>query len=165
MPTMTRFGARSDRASTVIRQSWRPLSGSRVERVGTDFLSLLTKSQSNWRLCQWHSSPQGQNREQVKVCQRMELKSKEAVSGRMPANVPTSTSVETGDLSVIDAQFDAVVSSHAVEHQPDLVAHLKHVARNHQPDARSSRPLSRQMLGFEHFIPEQVARRDHRRQA
>ncbi|MBQ7628723.1 MAG: methyltransferase domain-containing protein [Selenomonadaceae bacterium] len=33
-----------------------------------------------------------------------------------------------GDISIIDEKFDIVFSSHCIEHQPDLVAHLNNVA-------------------------------------
>lgn len=35
----------------------------------------------------------------------------------------------TSDMSVIDQKFDVVVSSHVIEHQPDLVTHLKEIER------------------------------------
>lgn len=41
-----------------------------------------------------------------------------------------------GDLSVVDAVFDGVFSSHCIEHQPDLVAHLQGVARILKPNGR-----------------------------
>jgi SAM-dependent methyltransferase len=34
----------------------------------------------------------------------------------------------TGDLSIIDKKFDAIVSSHAIEHQLDFIDHLKKVS-------------------------------------
>ncbi len=34
-----------------------------------------------------------------------------------------------GDLAVVDANFDYVLSSHCIEHQPDLIAHLQQVSR------------------------------------
>jgi SAM-dependent methyltransferase len=34
-----------------------------------------------------------------------------------------------GDLSVVPGRFDAVFSSHCIEHQPDLISHLNGVAR------------------------------------
>ncbi len=34
-----------------------------------------------------------------------------------------------GDLSIVDRKFDAVLSSHCVEHQPDLIGHLNQVER------------------------------------
>ena len=61
---------------------------------------------------------------------------------------------ETGDLSIVDAQFDAVVSSHAVEHQPDLVAHLKHVARILKPEGHYFLLIPDKRYCFDHFIPE-----------
>ena len=35
----------------------------------------------------------------------------------------------TGNLDVIDRQFDIVLSSHSVEHQPDLIRHFQKVER------------------------------------
>ncbi|MEX6509127.1 methyltransferase domain-containing protein [Jiella sp. M17.18] len=35
----------------------------------------------------------------------------------------------TGDMGIIDEQFDYVFSSHCIEHQPDLITHLKEVGR------------------------------------
>ena len=34
-----------------------------------------------------------------------------------------------GDLAVVDETFDYVLSSHCIEHQPDLITHLQQVAR------------------------------------
>lgn len=34
-----------------------------------------------------------------------------------------------GDLSVVDRQFDACLSSHCIEHQPDLIGHLQAISR------------------------------------
>jgi len=41
-----------------------------------------------------------------------------------------------GDLSVVDETFDYVLSSHCLEHQPDLVTHLQQVARILRPNGR-----------------------------
>jgi SAM-dependent methyltransferase len=38
-----------------------------------------------------------------------------------------------GDLDAVDRRFQAVLSSHAIEHQPDLIGHLKKVARLIEP--------------------------------
>jgi SAM-dependent methyltransferase len=83
------------------------------------------------------------------------LKAKATRHGMNANNCPHIDYVsETGDLSVIDAQFDAVVSSHAVEHQPDLVAHLKHVARILKPEGRYFLLVPDKRYCFDHFIPE-----------
>lgn len=39
----------------------------------------------------------------------------------------------TADLGIVDATFDAVISSHVVEHQPDFVGHLDSVRRLLRP--------------------------------
>ncbi len=41
-----------------------------------------------------------------------------------------------GDLVVVDDTFDCALSSHCIEHQPDLVAHLQQVARVLRPGGR-----------------------------
>ncbi len=41
-----------------------------------------------------------------------------------------------GDLAVVDETFDYVLSSHCIEHQPDIVAHLQQVTRILRPNGR-----------------------------
>jgi len=49
--------------------------------------------------------------------------------GQDPADVPHIDYVDTkGDLRVIDDQFDIVFSSHSIEHQPNILAHLEQVS-------------------------------------
>lgn len=46
-----------------------------------------------------------------------------------PSGVPEITYASpTGDLSIVDRQYDVVLSCHTIEHQPDLVRHLNDVA-------------------------------------
>ena len=47
-------------------------------------------------------------------------------TARIPEEIHFVSS--TGDLSIVTERFDAVVSSHCIEHQPDLVRHLRLVA-------------------------------------
>ncbi|WP_432201348.1 hypothetical protein ACRAQ7_03885 [Erythrobacter sp. W53] len=42
----------------------------------------------------------------------------------------------TGDLAIVDRTFTAAVSSHCIEHQPDLIAHLLAVGRLLEPGGR-----------------------------
>lgn len=45
-------------------------------------------------------------------------------------NVPTINFVSpTGDLSVVDRSFSYVVSSHCLEHQPNVISHLQEIER------------------------------------
>ncbi|MGV2085478.1 MULTISPECIES: class I SAM-dependent methyltransferase [unclassified Rhizobium] len=41
-----------------------------------------------------------------------------------------------GDLSIINQEYDAVLSSHCIEHQPDLINHLQAVSRLLRDDGR-----------------------------
>ncbi len=51
------------------------------------------------------------------------------IVGKDPAGVPDVThNSPQGDLSVIPGTFDLVLSSHCVEHQPDLLGHLNSVS-------------------------------------
>lgn len=57
--------------------------------------------------------------------------------GRNPDTCPRIDYVSpTGDLSIVDRTFSSVFSSHAIEHQPDLVTHLRGVEKLLQPGGR-----------------------------
>jgi SAM-dependent methyltransferase len=65
----------------------------------------------------------------VDVLSTEALRSRAATLGMDATGVPDISWVSNGsDLSIVNATFDAVVSSHAIEHQPDLVQHLRQVA-------------------------------------
>lgn len=77
-----------------------------------------------------------------------------AAEGREPANCPVIDFVSpTGDLSGIDEEFDLVFSSHAVEHQPDLIAHLQGVARLLRPGGEYRLAIPDRRYTFDHFQP------------
>ena len=60
----------------------------------------------------------------------------------------------TGDLGVVDATFDAVLSSHALEHQPDLIAHFQHVERLLRPGGRYFAIVPDKRYCYDHFSAE-----------
>lgn len=60
-----------------------------------------------------------------------------------------------GDIAAIDETFDAVVSSHSIEHQPDLIHHLEGVARILRPEmGLYFLFVPDKRYCFDHFIPE-----------
>lgn len=92
---------------------------------------------------------------------------------RIPARIDFVSPV--GDLSVIDRRFDAVLSSHAIEHQPDLIAHLQGVERILAPGGAYYLIVPDRRYTFDHFLAEtgfdevarahEEGRRVHTRQA
>lgn len=87
------------------------------------------------------------------------LRAKAQANGMDPASCPHIDYVSpTGDLAVVDATFDAVVSSHTIEHQPDLLRHLHGVARLLVPHGRYYLAVPDQRYCFDHFIaPSNIA--------
>lgn len=59
-----------------------------------------------------------------------------------------------GDILDIDERFDAVVSSHCIEHQPDLIHHLQGVARVLKAGGSFLLCVPDKRYCFDHFIPE-----------
>jgi SAM-dependent methyltransferase len=59
------------------------------------------------------------------------------------------------DLSIVgESAFDAVLSSHSLEHQPDLIAHLKDVERALRPGGRYFAIVPDKRYCFDHFNAE-----------
>ena len=60
----------------------------------------------------------------------------------------------SGDLSIVDRDFDYVLSSHCLEHQPDLLSHLKQVERILRPGGQYFILVPDKRYCFDHFIGE-----------
>jgi hypothetical protein len=60
----------------------------------------------------------------------------------------------TGDLSVVTDRFDSVMSSHCIEHQPDLVHHFNQVSEILLDEAYYFLIVPNKLYCFDHFIPE-----------
>lgn len=58
----------------------------------------------------------------------------------------------TGDLSVVDEMYDAVISSHCIEHQLDVIGHLKGVERVLRPGGCYYLLIPDRRYCFDHFI-------------
>jgi len=76
-----------------------------------------------------------------------------------PSGVPEVQWVSpTGDLAVVTRTFDVVLSSHAIEHQPDFIAHLEHVARLLNDGGHYFVLVPDSRFCFDHFIaPSTIA--------
>jgi hypothetical protein len=60
----------------------------------------------------------------------------------------------TGDLSVISERFESVLSSHCIEHQPDLIRHLNDVANLLHRNGLYFLLIPDKRYCFDHFIRE-----------
>jgi SAM-dependent methyltransferase len=120
------------------------------------FLTLLDEAESILEIGPMAAPvARGRHVKYFDVLATAELKTKAAQHGMNPRDCPDVDFVSaTGDLSVVDARFAAVVSSHAIEHQPDLIAHLNHVARLLQPCGRYFLLIPDKRYCFDHFVPE-----------
>lgn len=90
--------------------------------------------------------------------------------GLDPGRVPYIDYVSaTIDLSIVDRHFDVVVSSHCLEHQPDLVGHLQEVGKLLLPGGAYFVLVPDKRYCFDHFIPPSslaeviIARREQRK--
>lgn len=96
----------------------------------------------------------GANVSYFDVLDRAGLRERAAQHGRSPDDVPEIHYVSAnGNLSVVDRQFDTVLSSHAIEHQPDLIAHLQAVERLLRPGGRYYVIVPDKRFSFDHFLP------------
>jgi SAM-dependent methyltransferase len=60
----------------------------------------------------------------------------------------------TGDMGIINDQFDQVFSSHCVEHQPDLVRHFSEVSRILRDDGSYFLIVPDKRFCFDHYLSE-----------
>jgi hypothetical protein len=72
--------------------------------------------------------------------------------GRHPENVPTIHHV--GGLEVVPDRFAAVLSSHAIEHQPDLLKHLQAVEAVLESGGADFVIIPDKRYCFDHFLAE-----------
>ncbi len=60
----------------------------------------------------------------------------------------------TGDMAVIDEEFDQIFSSHCVEHQPNLIRHFNQVERLLRKGGSYFLIVPDKRFCFDHFLPE-----------
>ena len=97
----------------------------------------------------------GRNVAYFDVLDRAELKARAGQVGQDPAGVPEIDFVSPeGDLSVVEGRFAAAVSSHCIEHQPDLVRHLRQVAALLAPGGHYFLMVPNRLYCFDHFLPD-----------
>jgi len=89
----------------------------------------------------------------VDVLSTEDLRKRARALGMDETKVPNIGWVSNGsDLSVVNDTFDAVVSSHAIEHQPDFVGHLNQVADLLKPNGSYYLLVPDHRYCFDHFL-------------
>lgn len=82
-----------------------------------------------------------------------QLRTRAVQIGLDPANCPERIDY-VGGLDRVRRRFDAMISSHAIEHQPDLVEHLRQAERIIAPDGLFCLIIPDKRYCFDHYIPE-----------
>lgn len=96
----------------------------------------------------------GPNVSYFDVLSQDELIARARLIGLDAAGVPHIDFVsQTSDLSIVTRHFDVVVSSHCIEHQPDLLSHLQDVSRLLPPGGAYFLLVPDKRYCFDHYIP------------
>lgn len=99
----------------------------------------------------------GANVEYLDVLDADKLRARAAITNGNPAGVPDVIH-HIGGLAHVGQSYDAVLSSHSIEHQPDLVRHLQQVARILKPGGSYFLIIPDKRYCFDHFIaPSSIA--------
>ena len=82
-----------------------------------------------------------------------QLRERAIAIGSDPAGCPDRIDY-VGGLEQVRRRFDAVISSHAIEHQPDLIHHLNEVERILEPDGQLCLIIPDKRFCLDHHIAE-----------
>lgn len=89
------------------------------------------------------------------VLNRQQLRSRAAMLGFDNSGCPEIDYVSAeGDLTIVDRTFDAVLSSHAIEHQPDFVSHLQIIEQMLTSGGKYYLIIPDKRYCMDHFTPE-----------
>lgn len=106
----------------------------------------------------WCPSVRGDNVRYFDVIGRDDLVQKAIGAGVSPEDVPGIHYVsQDSDLAIVDRQFSAVFSAHCIEHQPDLIGHLRAVRKILKPGGKYYLVVPDKRYCFDHFQPESSA--------
>jgi SAM-dependent methyltransferase len=124
-----------------------------------DFAGLVPKSADALEIGPFYSPVLKSRRTKYfDVLSQDELIARAKVIGVAAPTVPKIDFISNvGDLSVVDQQFDVVLSSHCLEHQPDLIAHLQQVERILRVGGRYFLLIPDKRYCFDHFMPASTA--------
>jgi SAM-dependent methyltransferase len=122
----------------------------------TDFFSLISASLNALEIGPFNNpSVTGPRVKYFDTLSTVDLKKRAKEIGIDQSNIPEIHWISPdGDLSVVQELFDCCVSSHAIEHQPDLVRHLINVAGLLSPGGRYFLAVPDRRFTFDHFLKD-----------
>jgi len=136
------FGINEGRASNSLRNR-------------NDFASLVPNSASALEIGPFcNPLLQGPNVSYFDILSQEALVERARQIGLDPSKVPYIDFISpTGELPSIRRHFDVVLSSHCIEHQPDLIGHLQEVGQLLLPGGAYFLLVPDKRYCFDHFIP------------
>jgi SAM-dependent methyltransferase len=100
-----------------------------------------------------HPMVRGDNVDHLDVLPTEGLRQRAISLGMDPGGVPDIRWVSSGgDLDCVTERYDSVVSSHAIEHQPDLIRHLQQVEALLRPGGTYYLLVPDHRYCFDHFL-------------
>jgi SAM-dependent methyltransferase len=122
----------------------------------SDFAALIPEAADSLEIGPFYNPLlRGKRTKYFDVLPRRELAARARSLNFPDVDVPEIDYVSvTGDLGVVGETFDCVLSSHCIEHQPDLVRHLRDVGRLLRPSGRYFVLAPDKRYCFDHFIAE-----------
>jgi hypothetical protein len=125
-------------------------------RTREDFARLIPGGARVLEMGPYHSPlVRGPNVKYFDVLSRESMLHRAAEEGVDGSRAPEIDFVSpTGDLAVVDEMFEHAFSSHTLEHQPDLIAHLRGVERLLEPGGRYFAVVPDKRYCYDHFSPE-----------
>ena len=121
-----------------------------------DFIPLIPLESSILEIGPFYSPVvKGENVKYFDVLSYDELLARAKSLNHPVDDIPFIQFVEpNGNLGIIKEQFDVVVSSHNIEHQPDFVIHLQKVEKLLNPGGLFFCMIPDKRYCFDHFMPE-----------
>lgn len=139
-------------------QQWGRAEGRRPNRLGgrPDFVSLIPATASALEIGPFNAPIlKGPRVRYFDVLTRPELVERAEQHKLGTDTIPDIHYISReGDLDIIPETFDVVVSSHNIEHSPDLVHHLASVERRLNPGGRYFAIVPDKRYCFDYFIAE-----------
>jgi SAM-dependent methyltransferase len=122
----------------------------------TDFFSLISESKSALEIGPFNNpSIRGVHVQYFDTLSTEDLYKRAQLIGIDQSNIPEIHWVDpNGDLSVVKELFDCCISSHSIEHQPDLVRHLVNVTNLLSPGGRYFLAVPDRRFTFDYFLKD-----------